>query len=100
MLDGTVAYVVQVLVVWLMSGLHKTGAEWWPDGTAVSMSLHLEAFATEFARVWRGYDSFAQPLTITVSGLSVWRRSWPWCRSSSAGWPVSAHSRRSRSGSG
>ena len=63
---GTAAYVAQVLLVWWMSGLHKTGTEWWPDGTAVSMALHLEAFATDFARLWRGYDWLTRPLTYSV----------------------------------
>ena len=63
---GTVAYVVQVLLVWWMSGLHKTGPQWWSDGTALSMALHLEAFVTEFGRLWRGYDWLARPLTFVV----------------------------------
>ena len=63
---GTVAYVVQVLLVWFMAGIHKTGPQWWSDGTAISMALHLEAFVTEFARLWRGYDWLLQPLTFVV----------------------------------
>ena len=63
---GTVAYVVQVLLVWFMAGILKTGEQWWDTGTAISMALHLEAFTSEFARLWRGWDWFLQPLTLFV----------------------------------
>ena len=43
---ATTAYVVQVLLVWFMAGLHKSGPQWWSDGTAGSMELHLEVFAS------------------------------------------------------
>jgi len=50
---ATVAYVVQILLVWFMAGILKTGEQWWSSGTAISMALHLEAFTTEFSRLWR-----------------------------------------------
>ena len=66
---GTAAYVIQVLLVWFMGGILKTGEQWWGSGTAVSMALHLEAFATEFARLWRGWDWLVQPTTFFVFWL-------------------------------
>ena len=63
---ATVAYAVQILLVWFMAGIMKTGEQWWSSGTAVSMALHLEAFATEFARLWRHWDWFLQPLTLFI----------------------------------
>ena len=66
---ATVAFVIQVLLVWFMGGIHKTGEQWWSSGTAISMALHLEAFASEFARLWRGWDGLVQPLTFLVFWL-------------------------------
>ena len=66
---ATVAYSVQVLLVWFMGGLLKTGEQWWGTGTAISMALHLEAFASEFARLWRGWDWLVQPMTYFVFWL-------------------------------
>ena len=66
---ATVAYTVQILLVWFMAGILKTGEQWWSSGTAISMALHLEAFATEFARLWRHWDWFLQPLTLFVFAL-------------------------------
>ena len=66
---ATVAYVVQILLVWFMAGIMKTGEQWWGSGTAISMALHLEAFASEFARLWRGWDWLVQPMTFFVFWL-------------------------------
>lgn len=66
---ATVAYTVQVLLVWFMAGILKTGEQWWSDGTAISMALHLEAFTSEFSRLWRHWDSLVQPMTLFVFWL-------------------------------
>ena len=66
---ATFAFAMQVLLVWFMAGIHKTGEEWWSDGTAISMALHLEAFVSEFARLWRHLDWLLQPLTFFVFWL-------------------------------
>ena len=66
---GTVAYVIQVLLVWFMAGVLKTGEQWWGSGAAISMSLHLEVFVSEFARWWRGWDWLVQPMTLVVFWL-------------------------------
>ena len=47
----------------------KTGPEWHTTGTAISMALHLEVFATEFARLWRDWDWLTVPLTLFVFWL-------------------------------
>ena len=66
---ATWAFAVQVLLVWFMSGILKTGEQWWSDGTAISMALHLEAFTSEFARLWRHWDWLVQPMTLFVFWL-------------------------------
>ena len=66
---ATVAYTVQILLVWFMAGILKTGEQWWGSGTAISMALHLEAFTSEFSRLWRHWDWFLQPLTLFVFTL-------------------------------
>ena len=63
---ATVAYVIQILLVWFMAGILKTGEQWWSSGTAISMALHLEAFATEFSRIWRDLDWLLQPMTLFI----------------------------------
>ena len=65
---ATLAYAAQVLMVWFMAGLLKIGDSWL-HGAAISMSLHLEAFTTETARLWRHWDWLAQPLTLFVFWL-------------------------------
>ena len=65
---ATAGYAVQVLLVFFMAGILKDGAAWWPDGTAVSMAVHMEAYATETARLWRHWDGLARTLT----GLVFW----------------------------
>ena len=65
---ATAGYAVQVLLVFFMAGILKTGEAWWRDGTAVSMAVHLEAYATETARLWRHWDGLARALT----GLVFW----------------------------
>ena len=66
---ATVAYVIQILLVWFMAGILKTGEQWWSSEIAISMALHLEAFASEFARLWRGWDWLVQPMTFFVFWL-------------------------------
>ena len=66
---ATAAYAVQILLVWFMAGILKTGEPWWADGTAISMALHLEAFVSEFARLWRHWDWLLQPMTYFVFWL-------------------------------
>ena len=63
---ATMAYVIQILLVWFMAGILKTGEQWWSSGTAISMALHLEAFTTEFSRLWRDWDWLLQPMTLFV----------------------------------
>ena len=82
---ATVAYVVQILLVWFMAGILKTGEQWTTSGTAISMALHLEAFVTEFARLWRDWDWATQPMTrgiFWLECLAPWLVLIPlyWCR--------------------
>ena len=63
---GTGAYTLQVLLVFFMAGIMKTDPRWTTEFTAVSMSLHLEAFVTETGRLWREYDTLAQVMSFIV----------------------------------
>ena len=63
---GTAGYMIQVLLVFLVSGLLKMHPAWTSDYTAISMALHLEAFATETARLWRHLDEVTKGLTFVV----------------------------------
>lgn len=65
---ATVGFAVQVLLVWFMSGILK-GHEWHTAGTAISMALHLEAFAAESSRLWRDWDWLTHSLTYVVYWL-------------------------------
>ena len=66
---ATVAYSLQILLVWFMAGILKTGHEWSSSGTAISLALHLEAFVSEFARLWRGWDGLVRAMTFFVFWL-------------------------------
>jgi hypothetical protein len=41
---------VQIFLLYFASATLKTGAEWWPDGTASGFALSLEAFVTPFGK--------------------------------------------------
>ncbi|MDE0658803.1 MAG: hypothetical protein OXI79_04045 [Gammaproteobacteria bacterium] len=65
---ATLAFAVQILLVWFVAGILKIGDSWL-GGAAISMALHLEAFTTETARLWRHWDWLTQPLTLFVFWL-------------------------------
>ncbi len=54
---ASIAYVIQFLIIWTMSGFLKTGAPWVTNATAVAMALHLESFVTNFGMWLRSIDS-------------------------------------------
>ena len=63
---GSAAYMLQVLLVFWVAGILKTGPAWTSDYTAISQALHLEVFASDFARLWRHIDPLTQMLTFVV----------------------------------
>ncbi len=46
---GTVAFILQVMVLYIFSALLKTGAEWHGEGSAVYYALHIDAITTSLA---------------------------------------------------
>ena len=40
----------QMFLLYFVSAMLKSGAEWWPDGTASGFALSLEAFVTPFGK--------------------------------------------------
>lgn len=46
-------YLIQFLLIWVMSGVFKTGTPWVTDFTAVSMALQLDSFTTNFGNLLR-----------------------------------------------
>lgn len=48
---ASAALTLQVLYTYFFSAVLKTGADWWPDGTAVWYALSLDRYATPFG-VW------------------------------------------------
>src|SRR3989344_4253775 len=45
---ATMAYIIQIVLIYLFSVLHKTGSTWRIEGTAVYYSLALHSFRTPF----------------------------------------------------
>jgi predicted DCC family thiol-disulfide oxidoreductase YuxK len=57
---ATLAYIVQIVLIYVMSGILKTGAAW-HDGTAVYYALSVDQLARplgEHLRTWRGITHF------------------------------------------
>ena len=60
------AMLVQVMSVYFFTAFLKSGAEWWPDGTAVYYALHLDMFATHLGVFIRDWPVLLQWLTWLV----------------------------------
>ncbi|MGH8481601.1 MAG: DCC1-like thiol-disulfide oxidoreductase family protein [Nevskiaceae bacterium] len=68
---ASAALLVQVLSVYFFSALLKSGAPWWPDGTAVRMALELDRYGTA-AGEWLKTQAWAlSPLTYYVYLLEL-----------------------------
>lgn len=63
---ATVAIICQVLSVYFVGALLKSGVEWIPDGTAVYFALHIDTFATPLAHILRQYGPVLRILTYYV----------------------------------
>jgi len=62
----TFALIVQVGSIYLLSGLHKTGAEWYPDFTAVYYSLSYLQYARPFGDFLLNYPMIMKFLSFFV----------------------------------
>ena len=68
---ATIAYIIQICLIYLMSGLLKTGIPW-HNGTAVYYALNVDQLITPFA-VWiREFPGFMALLTYGVWYLEVY----------------------------
>jgi predicted DCC family thiol-disulfide oxidoreductase YuxK len=47
---GTFAYSTQIVVLYIFSGLGKSGAEWWGEGSAIYYALNVDYVATGFGQ--------------------------------------------------
>lgn len=67
---ATIAYIVQICLIYFMSGILKTGAPW-HDGTAVYYALNVDQLITPFAAFIREFPGFMKLLTHGVWYLEV-----------------------------
>jgi hypothetical protein len=63
----TVAFTCQIVAYYFLSGLHKTGSEWWPEGTALYYALNLETLSSSWATLLLQY-----PLAMQGLSLAIW----------------------------
>lgn len=66
---GSIAYVLQIALVYLSTVALKTGKEWWPDGTASYYALSLDQFTTTFGRALVQWPELLRVSTYIVYGL-------------------------------
>ena len=62
---GTAAYLAQLTLLYVMSGVLKTG-EPWKDGTAVFYALSLDALVSGFGSWLRGFSGFTTTATFGI----------------------------------
>ena len=64
---STFALLFQVVVMYLVTFFHKTGSEWFPEGTAIYYTLSIDQFLTPFgAVIYQFPKSFLQILTYLI----------------------------------
>jgi predicted DCC family thiol-disulfide oxidoreductase YuxK len=68
---ATAGLVLQVMSVYFFSALLKTGADWWPDGTAVDYALQIDGYATPLGHWLRQYWPLTQALSYGVYFLEL-----------------------------
>ena len=68
---GTVALLVQLVLVYWMTALWKDGPEWRSDGSALYYALHIDAYASGLGKWLRGYPGALVVLTHVVFWFEV-----------------------------
>ena len=70
---GTLALAGQLLVMYLVSGILKSGPAWHQNGNAISLAIHHHAFATPFGIFVRENvpESVLRTMTHSVLGLEL-----------------------------
>ena len=67
---ATIALLLQVCLIYWMTGLRKDGPLWW-TGQAVFYTLHQEAWVTQFGESLRDYPAVLETLTYATLGLEL-----------------------------
>lgn len=62
---------LQAMSVYFFSAILKTGADWWPDGTAVDYALQIDGYATPIGQWLRGFWPLTHALTYFVFFLEL-----------------------------
>lgn len=60
---ATLAYLLQICLVYLFAAILKTGAPWHSEGSAVYLALSLDQFTTMLGRLLYGYPGLCRFLT-------------------------------------
>jgi vitamin K-dependent gamma-carboxylase-like protein len=68
---ATVAMLAQVVFVYWFTAAHKSGAEWWQEGSAVYYALSLDRLATPVGQLLLGFPCLLRPLTYAVIWFEV-----------------------------
>jgi predicted DCC family thiol-disulfide oxidoreductase YuxK len=69
---ATAAYAFQILFVYWFAFLHKSGPEWWSEGSAIHYALNIDYLATPVGKVLVGLpDSVLQIATWAVLGFEA-----------------------------
>ena len=63
---------IQLFLMYFMSALLKTGADWWPLGTATGYALSLEAFVTPLGKWLTLFPEALKHMTRAVYILELW----------------------------
>ena len=63
---------LQLFMLYFTSALLKTGADWWPLGTAAGYALSLEAFVTPFGKWMTQFPETLRFLTRAVYLVELW----------------------------
>lgn len=68
---GGMALLIQAMAVYLFSFFHKTGAEWYPDGTALYYALNVGAYVSPMGVWFRESPYILKAMTFGTLGLEL-----------------------------
>jgi hypothetical protein len=63
---------LQLFMLYFCSATLKTGADWWPNGTAIGFALSLEAFVTPLGRWLTQFPEGLKVLTRIIFLVELW----------------------------
>lgn len=67
-----VAYVLQIVVIYVSSGLWKTGPAWHEDGSALAFALKTDYLVTPLGHALLAYPGLLRALTFATVALERW----------------------------